>query len=149
MGKKQELGPTDVAYAFVKDGKLIIVDARAMPWVYEGSKAKKGEDAPEAPGDVAECFVINERLHVVDGSNMTWTYNPARSIWIKGEELDIEADEEPAAVEGEEPKDYPWIKGKTFEIGPVHGDLVREARATVAAEDEKANEGKKSSKKAA
>ena len=146
MGKRQELGPTDVAYAFVKDGKLVIVDARAMPWVYEGTKgAKKGAkgDAPEAPGDVAECFVINERLHVVDGSNLTWTYNPAQSAWIKGEELDIKADEEPAKAEGEEPKDYPWIKGKTFEIGPVHGQQVREARALVEAEDEKASKDKK------
>lgn len=139
MAKKVELGPVDVQQALIQDGKLMVIDARARPWIYEGGEQKDANGEVSAPTNAKAAFVVNDRLFAVDGEGMCWTYNPAQSTWAKGHKLDVEA-KEPEKAEGETDKVYPWIKGDIIEGGPIAAEELRIARATVAQADAKEKE---------
>ncbi len=125
MAKAQQLGPTDVAGAFIDGGNLTIVDGRGIPWVYQpGQKDPNGKELI-GPDGADQAFVINERLHVLSGG-VVWTYYPGQEGWVEGFELDNKK-------EGDE--DGPWLKGRSIESRVAVPDELRRAQATIEAAD--------------
>ena len=142
MAVMEQLGPTDVRAALVKDGKLVVIDGRAQTWTYQGGQKDAAGDEVPAPKDADAAFVINERLYVIDGSGVCWTYIAGSSSWAEGAKIDDKAD--PDA----EDKDLPWIKGRIIEGSEVKADELRRAKAVLDAEEATKEEGKAPRKKA-
>lgn len=155
MAVADVLGPSDIDAAFVRGGKLVILDGRGTPWTYDASVKRKdalGEEI-EGPSDFDQVVVFddkNKRVVVIEGSGQIWTYNAAESEWIKGFNI------EDSIEKPEEDKDNPWTKGRNLEARLFNPEELRNAkrvveRADAAEESEKERQkgGHKRSKKEA
>lgn len=142
MAVMEQLGPTDVRAALVKDGKLVVIDGRAQPWTFQPGTQKDAHGDPVPGPEGAEAaFVINERLYVIDGSGVCWTYIAGNSEWAEGAKIDDKADPD------SEDKDLPWIKGPIIEGSAVKADELRRAKAVLDAEEANKEEAKAPKKK--
>lgn len=144
MAVDEQLGPTDVAAAFVKDGELIVVDGRMQAWKFVGGQKDAAGDEVPQPDGVEQCVVVGEKLTVLDSSGVCWTYLPASSSWAEGPTMEY------AEQQGGDKEALPWIKGPIIEGSAVKADELRRAKATIDASqaDDEGSGSSKSKKKA-
>jgi hypothetical protein len=110
---------------FVRNGKLMVVDARGGVWTYDAGVTTDADgETIVAPADVAYAEKGHgDRILAIDGSAAAWTYDLGQGTWSKGLSVD-------ELLHGEAEKTTePWKKGHNVNTPAAKPERVPGAKA--------------------